>query len=198
MADPYIGEIRLFAGVFAPRDWFFCDGSLRNINEYQALYSLIATIYGGDGRTTFGLPDLRGRVPIGTGQGPGLSFRSTGQMPGMERVSLDEFTIPSHSHDCDSTTTVELKATTEKGTVGSPANQALLAAGDNVETTPAHSLENYVTNPEPDTLVEIKGPEASFTVNVQDTGGNQSHENMQPWIAINYIICHEGLYPPRT
>jgi len=194
--DPYIGEIRLFSGTFAPRDWLLCDGTVLSIDNYQDLYSIIGVIYGGNGRDNFKLPDLRGRVPVGFGRGPGLSYRRMGEYGGMENAIMGDYNLPPHTHSVENQVSVNIKATKQPGQSSTAVNNAMLCAGDNTETTPAHKLENYVTNPA--TTVKIKGGLVSNDMVIQDTGGGQPHNNMQPWIAVNYIICTTGVFPPRT
>jgi microcystin-dependent protein len=122
MAEPFVGEIRMFAGNFAPRGWALCDGQLLAVSQNDALFSLLGTIYGGDGRTTFGLPDLRGRIPVHEGSGPGLTPRSLGQRGGSETVTLSESQLASHGH--------RLRAVGARGTSGDP--QGRLLAGSTV------------------------------------------------------------------
>ena len=117
MAEPFIAEIRLFAGNFAPRGWAFCDGQLLSISQNTALFSLVGTTYGGDGRTTFALPDLRGRVPVGVRQGSGLSSRNLGERGGAETASLGVDHLPPHSHP------VSLRASSQRGDSSDPANK---------------------------------------------------------------------------
>ena len=174
--EPFIAEIRMFAGNFAPRGWAFCDGQLLPISENQALFSLVGTIYGGDGRTTFALPDLRGRAPVHAGQGPGLTNRRLGENGGAEAVFLTINEMPSHNHhaisNADSTV-----ATSDKPTDALPAR--------NAGATPQY------------------GENANSTLNansisIGQTGGNQPHPNMQPFLTINYIIALQGIYPSRN
>lgn len=175
MSEPYIGEIRMFGGNFAPRGWAFCDGQLLSIAQNSALFSILGTIYGGDGRTTFALPDLRGRVAIGPGNGPGLSSYREGQRGGTETVTLNTNEIPSHSH------TIVVGATEEDGNSNEP-NGNVLANSANF---------GYYTG----------GPEANVSlggVSAGNTGGNLSHENRQPFLAIYYIIALQGIFPPRS
>ena len=161
----------MFAGNFAPRNWAYCDGRLLQISQYDALFSLLGTIYGGDGRTTFGLPDLRGRLPIHKGQGPGLSNRAQGQRSGSERVTLIADQMPSHNHP--------LFATDE--TADSQAAEGLVRG----QTTD----DTYATSGAALTM-----PASSTTA----TGNSQSHNNLQPFLCINFIIALVGIYPPRT
>jgi microcystin-dependent protein len=170
--DPLIGEIVLFAGNFAPRGWAFCDGQLLAVTQYTALFSILGTTYGGDGRTTFALPDLRGRVPIHPGSGPGLSSRQLGQTGGSEQVTLAEAQMPGHSH--------AVSASSVDG--GSDSPSARLPA------RPASGIPQYGSTP--DTVM------ASNTV--QPSGGGQPHENMPPFLGLNYIIALEGIFPSRN
>jgi microcystin-dependent protein len=169
---PYLGEIRIFAGNFAPTGWAICDGSLLPISQNTALFSLLGTMYGGDGRTTFGLPDLRGRVPIGAGQGSGLTNRTQGEMGGEESHVLTVPEIPSHTHNIVADTSV---ATTDRPGSGVPARNA---AG----------IPQYGTG---QTGVMQAGI-------VTLTGGNNAHNNMQPYTTINYIIALTGVFPSRN
>ena len=174
-----IGEIRIFAGNFAPRNWAFCEGQLLPIAQNSALFSILGTIYGGDGRTTFALPDLRGRVPIGPGHGPGLSDYREGQKGGVETVTLNITQIPSHTHSASGTVTP----------------LARVGAGD--ETNPAGG---YMANANSDLYADSGSTPmgaSPVTINVGNSGGNQSHENRQPYLAIYYIICMYGIFPSR-
>ena len=170
--DDYIGEVKMFAGTFAPLYWLFCWGQVLQISEYNTLFSLIGTTFGGDGTTTFALPDLRARVPIGSGQGPGLTQRNPGQSGGVENVTLETTNLPQHSHTvkCDTTGPV----------VNTPVNNfpSLSSAGNSYG--PGQST---LTNMSADMLSAV--------------GGNQPHDNMPPWGCINYIICYEGVWPPQ-
>jgi len=173
--EPFLGEIKMFAGTFAPRGYALCDGQLLPISQNQSLFSLLGTTYGGDGRTTFALPDLRSRVPIHAGQGPGLSNRRLGQRGGQENVTLTVGQMPSHSH------ATHLNADTTVATSDRPQN-ALPAR--NAGSTPQYG-ENANT-----TL-------NNTAVSVSNTGGNQAHSNIQPYVTINYIIATVGIFPSR-
>ncbi len=187
-----LASIQLFGGNFAPRTWAFCQGQLESIAQNQALFSLVGTIYGGDGRTTFGLPDLRGRTAISPGMGPGLSDRIQGQRSGTETVTLNIIEMPSHNH-----------AITSNGTI-SAGIHVTSGDGDTNNPNEANSISSSVTfNPALSTgvgapytsLVSIAGGIPSSTIN---NGGSQPHNNMQPYLAIPYIICLQGLYPARN
>ncbi len=177
--DPFIGQIILFAGNFAPRGWALCDGQLMDINSNSALFSILGTTYGGDGRTTFGLPSLRGRVPIHAGHGPGLTPRPLGQKSGQENVTLTVNEIPSHHHIGGS---AELH-----GNSGS-------ADSEDVEGNVLGSSEIY-SDQTPDAVLNANSVK---NITTGHTGGNSSHNNMQPYLALNYIIALEGTYPSRS
>lgn len=174
MADPFIGELKLVPYNFAPRGWAFCDGQLLAISQNDALFALIGTTYGGDGRTTFGLPDLRGRVAIHSGQGPGLANYSQGEQGGSEGVALTVGQLPEHSHALGVATPIG-DLTTSPGNVPATSPMALgYAYGElgPVTTMPAGTLEN--------------------------TGGAGPHDNMQPSLVLNYVIALEGIFPSRN
>jgi microcystin-dependent protein len=173
-SEPYIGEIMMFAGNFPPNGWAFCDGQLLSIFQNQALFSLLGTYYGGDGQTTFALPDLRGRLPMhtGSGPGPGLSPRSLGESGGVETVTLAATQMPAHTHS--------LQIDNANGTTSSPVG-ALLARDP--AGTPAYG-------------VNANG--ALSAQAVASAGGSQAHQNMPPFLAINYCIALQGIYPPQS
>lgn len=175
--EGYIAAIWMFGGNFAPRGWAFCQNQIISISSNTALFSLLGTTYGGNGSTTFALPDLRGRVPVGTGQGPGLSQITMGQMAGTPTVTLISSQMPVHNH--------ALVATTIPGTTGTPANNVMVASP--------------LAAGRPVTAFAVPG--ATTTLNpasIGNSGGSQPHENMQPYLGINYIICAEGIYPSRN
>jgi microcystin-dependent protein len=170
MAQPYLGEIRLFAGNFAPQGWAFCDGSLLAIAANEALFDLIGTTYGGDGQNTFALPDLRGRLPVHAGTGAGTTFQ-IGQSGGSEIVTLSTQQIPAHQHS--------LQASANVGGASSPANN-VFAQG------PAGGVEIYTDDNEV--------LPAGTTTNA---GGGQPHENRQPLLTISFIISLAGIFPSQ-
>lgn len=180
MTTPMIAEIRMFAGNFAPRNWAFCQGQILSIAQNTALFSLLGTTYGGNGQTTFALPDLRGRTPVGTGQGPGLPAVNLGQMAGAPTHTLIITEMPAHNH----TTQTALRANSEPGLNPSPSNRILGASG---------TTNLYTTEP-PDTNLNA----AALSVTVGIAGGSQAHNNMQPYLGINFIIAVEGIYPSRN
>lgn len=180
--EGFIGEVRIFAGNFAPRSWAFCEGQLLPISQNSALFSILGTTYGGDGRTTFGLPDLRGRVPVGQGNGPGLSDYRLGAKGGRERVTLTVNELPSHSH------TATLKFNSDSNTT-SP-NNAFLSGVDTTDATVSVASFNNDT-----ASTSSFAADTFFAGNV---GGNQATQIRQPWIAIYYIIAMFGTYPSRS
>lgn len=161
MATPFIGQITLFAGNFAPRGWAFCQGQLLSIAQNTALFSILGTTYGGDGQTTFALPDLRGRVPLQQGQGPGLQSYVLGQKAGTETVTLTVNEMPAHNHS------ITVTAVPPGGTIP--------AVDGQLTPTPLNAFE------------------ASGM-----TGGSQPHNNLQPYLALNYIIALQGIFPSRN
>ncbi|MEI4552194.1 phage tail protein [Pseudoalteromonas spongiae] len=176
MADPFIGEIRMFAGNFPPRQWAMCNGQLMAVSQNEALFSLIGTIYGGDGRSTYGLPDMRGRIPMHWGNGPGLTPRPIGQRTGEETVTLLPTEIPSHMH--------AMQASQDAVSSESPSNTVLgtFAATDQMYT-------------------ETFDPAAQGTMNslsVMNSGGSHAHTNLMPFQCLSYIICLTGIYPSRN
>lgn len=170
MADAYTGEIRLFAGAFAPRNWAFCDGSILPIQSNTPLFSVISTRYGGDGRQTFALPNLRGRAPLHPGDAPGLTPRSLAEAGGVASVALTPSQMPVHTH--------QVRADSKALSQTDPSNATWASA-------PRAQSANYAAS-------------ANTTMNpsaLAATGGNQAHNNMQPYLAVTYIICLSGYYP---
>ena len=170
MSEPFIAEIRIFAGNFAPRSWAFCNGQLLPVSQNTALFSLIGTTYGGDGRSTTALPNLKGRVPMHPGRGPGLTSRRLGQRGGVEMVSLTEAQMPNHTHT--------VMASEERGDLQSPGTNR----------SPGRAVIYSATNTATD-FNDIALP---------SSGGSQPHNNMQPFLAMNFIIALQGLYPSRS
>ena len=180
MSEPFIGEIKTWALNYAPRDWSFCDGQYIPISQNTALFALLGTVYGGDGRTNFCLPDLRGRVPMHKGAGPGLSYRQLGQRVGVEQVTLTTSPIPAHTHT--------LTAGDVVGDTESTAN-AYLAKGvteGGREPTPIDSYSNAAPT------------KALNSESLQMTGGHLAHGNMQPYLPLNMCIALQGLFPSRS
>lgn len=168
MANPYVGEIRMFAGTYAPVSWMFCDGQHLQISQYEALYTAIGTTYGGDGQSTFALPDLRSRIPLGRS-----NSHVVGETGGVEQVTLTVAQIPSHSH--------ALLASAAPATTGSP-------AGKVVATAP---LTKHYVDADAD-----GGADSPSALRALDAaGGSQPHENRQPSLCVSFIICVNGLFP---
>ncbi|GAB3521505.1 phage tail protein [Emticicia fontis] len=172
--DEYVGIIKPWAGIYVPQNWYICDGSLLPINQFQLLFAVIGNIYGGDGRVNFALPDLRGRVPLDMGTGPGLTTRPIGTKNGVESVTITPSTFPSHTHGSNG-----LNGPRE---TTSPINNYLgIAAG------------NFYCQQDPgDTLIPMNPSVISTS-----PGGSQPHNNMPPFLVVKYIICYDGLYPVR-
>ena len=173
MSEPFIAEIKIFAGNFAPRGWAFCNGQLLQIAQNSALFALIGTTYGGDGRTTTALPDLQGRAPMHPGGGPGLSALRLGQKGGAETVALTAAQLPSHSH------TGGLPCSSRPGNSKSPV--------DHIPAVEAAEVTATYTDAAEDAQM---GAQALSTI-----GGGQQHGNVQPYLAINYIIALLGIFP---
>lgn len=172
MADPFVAEIRIFPFNFAPTGWAFCNGQILPISQNTALFSLLGTTYGGNGQSTFGLPNLQGRAPMFWGLGPGLSLHDLGEMAGSETVTLLESEIPAHSH--------ALRASTEIGEDRTPVGEAFAqSTGGNLYGAPNN-------------LVAM-APQA-----LPPAGGSQPHNNMQPYLTLNFCIALQGVFPPRT
>lgn len=173
--EPFIGQVQLFAFNFNPRGWMFCNGQLLSIAQNSALFSLLGTTYGGDGITTFALPDLRGRVPNGQGSGPGLSNYQMGQAAGSEQVTLLQTQMPQHNH--------LMEVSDQPASQSSPANHILAVPGVGGEP-----LSAYGTSPD-----AIADPRS-----IGMAGSNQPHQNMQPYLTMNYCIAVEGIFPSRN
>lgn len=174
MSSPFIGEIRLFGGNFAPAGWAFCNGQLMPISENDALFNLIGTTYGGDGQVTFGLPDLQGRLPMHMGTGPGLSTRVIGEKGGVEAVTLTVNQIPIHNH------------------------APLAVSGNGNQSTPQNGVWAGVT-----TSIYTSNPPDPVNNAFKNTlgggtGGSQPHENLMPYLAVSFIISLFGIFPTST
>jgi len=168
--EGYIGEVRMFVGNFAPQNWLFCDGQKLPIQQYQALYTIIGTAFGGDGATFFNLPDFRSRVPMHRGQGTGLSNHNIGQQLGSEAVTLTSGQLPAHSHIINAASAI--------GNVG--------AASGGIIASTASPAANFVAGPADVTL---------SAKTVTNTGQGQSHPNIQPSLVASFIVCVQGDYP---
>jgi microcystin-dependent protein len=175
MADPFLAEIRIFPFNFAPKGWAWCDGQLMPLSQNTALFSLLGTTYGGDGKSTFALPDLQGRAPMHPGQGPGLSLHDLGETGGSDTVTLLESEIPAHSHN--------LMGSTEDGVAGS------LTAGTTISNSIGGKLYQTVTN---------SGLTSMNFNALAPAGGDQPHNNLMPYLTFFFCIALQGVFPPRT
>lgn len=177
MADPFVAEIRIFPFNFAPKGWAWCDGQLLPLSQNTALFSLLGTTYGGNGKSNFALPDLQGRAPMHPGQGPGLSLHDLGEIGGSETVSLLESEIPSHSHTLSASTA---------------------AADEEGQKPPAGAVPGQQQGSN-----QLYGPLASNVVSfspnaMAPAGGDAPHNNMQPYLTFYFCIALQGVFPPRT
>ncbi|WP_109677333.1 phage tail protein [Dyadobacter jejuensis] len=175
-SDAFIGEIKMFAGNFAPAGWAFCDGQLLQIDQYTALYAILGTQYGGDGETTFALPDLRGRVPMHEGTGPGLTMHRLGEKGGSETVTLTTHQLPNHTH----TGTVQIGVSDQPGNSSNPTNAKLANTG---------ALDKEYTDQ------AATGSLGAVTATIGATGQGEAVNMMQPYTTINFIIAVVGYFP---
>lgn len=174
MADPFVAEIRIFPFNFAPKGWAWCDGQLMPLSQNTALFSLLGTTYGGDGKSNFALPDLQGRAPMQPGQGPGLSLHDLGESGGSETVTLLESEIPAHSH--------AMRASADPGNAQAPSSAVTLArsSGGSAYSTTTSGLTTMA-------------PEA-----LAPAGGDAPHNNMMPYLTFHFCIALQGVFPPRS
>lgn len=184
--DPFLGQLMLFAGNFAPRGWAFCNGQLMSIAQFSALFSILGTTYGGDGITTFALPDLRGRSPIGWGQGPGLSSFTIGEASGTEHVTLTAGNLPIHSHSATAALSAAQAASNHPGDTDTPGPTTVPAAAGG---------STIYSNSDPDT--SLKASAVTGSINVGTAGGSQPFANRPPYLAMSFIIAIEGIFPSR-
>jgi microcystin-dependent protein len=176
MANPFVAEIRIFPFNFAPKDWAFCDGQIMSISQNTALFSLLGTTYGGDGKSNFALPNMQGSAPMHPGQGPSLSLHDLGETGGTDTVQLIQSEIPQHSHTMMA--------------ANFPADQST--------PSPARALARSVN-----AAAYVSGASQSTFVQMNDnmlapTGGDQPHNNLMPYLTLNFCIALQGVYPPRT
>jgi microcystin-dependent protein len=179
--DEYIGIVKLFAGTFAPKGWAFCDGRLMSISQNSALFAILGTIYGGDGQTTFALPDLRSRVAVGAGVGPGLSPYQPGQRAGNEQISLSQQQMPAHTH--------LQQFSSDLATTSVPGGNVLATSNGLDSQESAVTVNAYAAVGE---KMVAGSPNA-----IGFAGGSQPVNIMQPYLGMNYIICTNGLFPSR-
>jgi microcystin-dependent protein len=177
--EPYfIAQVCLFGGNFAPSSWMFCAGQLVSIAENSALFSLIGTTYGGDGQVTFGLPDFRGRIPVGAGQGPGLSPIVIGQQEGTQSITITQNQMPAHTH----VAAAAVGASSQAGNTGNPANAVVSGAPAAFYTSAS----------------QANGSFTGTVATIQPAGNSQPISNMMPYTGINFIIALEGIFPARN
>ena len=174
--DPFVAEVRIFPFNFSPKGWAFCDGQILPLSQNTALFSLLGTTYGGDGKSNFALPNMQGNAPMHPGQGPGLSLHDLGETGGSDTVSLLESEIPSHSHTA--------RASSTQADVQQPTPTTSLAR-------PNGAVPYVPGSPQP-ALVTMNGN------SLAPAGGDQPHNNMQPYLTLNFCIALQGVYPPRT
>jgi len=173
--EGFIGEVKFFAGTYSPTGWYFCEGQQLPINQFAALYSIIEIQFGGDGKTYFNLPDLRGRISLCAGQGTGITYRHQGEKGGSEGVQLTQLSTPTHNH-------------TVKSDIASPPPQ--------LKNTPVNDLFGAKSNG----TAYAPGTTQTAQMNqnmIASEGQSQAHENMPPWLCLHYIICANGYYPTR-
>ena len=175
MADPFVAEIRICPFNFAPKGWAFCNGQLLPISQNTALFALLGTTYGGDGKSTFALPNLQGSAPMHPGQGPGLSLHDLGETGGSDTVTLLQSEIPAHNHSVGAQT--------------SPLGGVALPSATTTLSRPASGNLYFTGSP-------TQAPMASITI--QPTGGDQPHNNLQPYLTLNFCIALQGVFPPRS
>lgn len=175
MSDPFVAEIRIFPFNFAPRGWAFCDGQLLPLSQNTALFSLLGTTYGGDGRSTFALPNLQGAAPLQQGQGPGLSPRDLGESSGSQAVTLLAAEIPAHAHG--------VMATSQAADLPNPDGNTWAQAVGDVSAFPYY---------------QTTGPNAMSPNALQLAGGSLPHNNMHPYLTLNFCIALQGVFPPRS
>lgn len=176
MSEPFIGEIRIFPYTFAPRSWAFCNGGLMSISQNTALFAIIGTTYGGDGRTTMGLPNLEGRAPMHPGRGPGLTTRRLGEAGGQSQVTLTQLEMPAHTHS--------ITGIRRPGPNETPAPDLLPATDRDI------NVHQYIKNS------SNLSPMAASAL--ASAGDSQSHNNYQPYLAFRFCIALQGLFPSRS
>jgi microcystin-dependent protein len=174
MADPFVAEIRIFPFNFAPKGWAWCDGQLLPLSQNTALFSLLGTTYGGNGKSNFALPDLQGSAPMHPGQGPGLSLHDLGEQGGSQNVTLLQSEIPSHSH--------ALRASSDDGDLKAPSSARVLA----------RSIGGFAYQS------SNAGLQPMSAAALAPAGGDQPHNNMQPYLTFYFNIAMQGVFPPRT
>ena len=174
MSSPFVAEIRIFPFNFAPTGWAFCDGQILPISQNTALFALLGTVYGGDGKSTFALPDMQGNAPMQPGQGQGLSLRDLGEMSGVESITLLQSEIPVHTHT--------IGTMTDPGNLQLPGPDRSLARSVNATAYQSNTSAN----------LQMMAPQS-----LSLAGGGLPHNNMQPYLTLNFCIALQGIFPPR-
>lgn len=189
--EVFLGMIALFGFNYAPRGWMFCAGQTLSVAEYSAIFALLGTFYGGNGVNTFRLPDLRGRVAVGFGQGDGLPDYRIGQMGGETNVTLTTQTMPAHNHTATATSTSTVNGENTPGTAPLPQHHIFAGSG---------STTKIYADPAASTPVAMadQAVATTTTVEIAQNGGNLPHDNMQPYVALNYCIAMQGIFPSRN
>ncbi|MDR8392042.1 tail fiber protein [Aliifodinibius sp. S!AR15-10] len=195
--EHFIAEIILFAGNFAPRGWKFCHGQILPISSNTALFSLLGAKFGGDGRTTFALPDLRGRVVVGAGRGPGLRPINDGEKGGQEETNLNVAHLPSHNHGATANANLSLMATIEEGNTAVPDGNYLARGLFQKDRTTSYPIYPY-SDGNGDTTLNGNSIAGNIEVQTSNTGNNDPIPNRQPYQGLNYIIAVTGIFPPRS
>lgn len=199
MATPLIAEIKLFGGSFAPRAWAFCEGQLLSVSSNTALFSLLGTTYGGDGRSTFALPDLRGRIAVHAGRGPGLSTITLGMKGGVETVVLNETQMPNHSHfamESSASSQNHVTLDTSAAINEFPAAGDVRAAANFTDGIATKNVRSFGPPSAPNAVAGQK-LNGSAGMTLGNTGNGQAHENRQPFLCVYHIIAMFGVYPSR-
>jgi len=200
MSEPYIGEIRMFGGNFAPRGWALCNGQLLSISQYSALFSILGTNFGGNGQTTFGLPNLQGRLPMHWGNGPGLTQRTLGESAGAENTTLTINNLPAHNHSALFTPSgggaAQVNVTSTVGNLPSPVGNMLgQSPGAGPTQAPIYAPP---TSPVSGQLAGVSGGGGGGTVSIGIMGNSQPASIMPPFLAVSFIIALVGVFPSRN
>ena len=204
MSDPFLGEIRMVGFNFAPRGWAFCDGHLMSIAQNSALFALLGTMYGGNGQTTYALPDLRGRSPVGVGQGPGLGGIVQGEMGGVENTTLLASQMPVHNHGVPATSSavsvsgqVAVPVSTDTASVASPANAVPAASTSNGRPFPMYGATPSGNATLAPFNLTLSGSASSSATETGVAGGSQPLPIRNPYLGVNFVIALEGIFPAR-
>ncbi|WP_137823563.1 phage tail protein [Pseudomonas sp. D(2018)] len=192
MSEPFLGEIKMFGGNFAPRGFALCQGQILSIAQNTALFSILGTTYGGNGQTTFALPNLSGRVPVGTGTGPGLTPRDLGEVGGTENTTLTQLQMPMHTHVATGTASISVGGTPVNPALAPTATNNILGASVGGSAQAASIWSSALETP------VTMGNQSSVAVTVQTAGGSQPFSILNPYLGISFIIALEGIFPSRN